>query len=97
MGCATRLICNVSVEAVLTLTLSVIGPLLITASKRSLEQGNVFYTCLFTGDLPTGRSASEGVWQTPSPELEKRAVRITLECFLVTKVYLHLAKNNNRF
>ena len=55
---------------------------IITARKRILGHGNVFTpVCLFTGGV-----CLQGDLQAdppPLPELEKRAVRILLECFFV--------------
>ena len=65
---------------------------LFTARKRSLGQGNMFTgMCLSTGGVPglgglvPGGACLGGAWWRPPRQPLLRAVRILLECILVTK------------
>ena len=54
---------------------------------------------LHPGGLPTGVGGlhpGEGGWADPPPELEKRAVRILLYCFLVQYAAIWLAVANQK-
>ena len=69
------------------------GALLPSMHHRSHAQHRRGGGCLPTGGggLPMG----EGGWADP-PELEKRAVRILLECFLVSDICLHMGTEVGR-
>ena len=70
-----------------------------SARKRSLGQGNVFTRAChhrshdqlpgrsaYRGSTSRGRGMPTGGWADPLPELEKRTVRILLECFLFFRI-----------
>ena len=72
------------------------GVKFITAGKRSLGQDNVFTRVCHSvhrgesasGGCTSGGSVYRQGWADVSPEAEKRAVRIQLECFLVCVLHL---------